>query len=157
VGIGTATITTGSRLKSNCPRGFDPLPGGQGKAVEARLLSKGLEFETFKIRIMDLLPDTNELERVAIAHPVVDQRIITKLFRHVGQGYEVVIAARNDGDGGSLNLDGAFLCFAHGAGLSGDMTPIPSNSRELTMANSPQLKYCLDGFMAQAANWFKDT
>ena len=152
VGVGSSTVTPGARLKSNSSRGFDPLPGSQRKAVESGLLSKGLEFETFKIRIMDLLPNTNEFEGVAIAHPVVDKRIITKFFRHVGQGYEIVIAARNDGDGGSLNLNGAFLGFAHRVGLLGGMTPNPSNSTGLNRANSPQLKQCLNAFMIQGAN-----
>ena len=35
--------------------------------------------------------------------------------------------------------------------------PIPSNSRELNMADSPQLNRTMAGFMAQAANWFKET
>ena len=111
--------------------------GCEDEAVEASLFSKGLEFETFKIRIMDLLPDTYEFEGVAIAHPVVDQRIITKFFRHVSQGNEIVLAAGNDGDGGSLNLDGAFPDFAHSVGFFGGMTPILSNSTGLNLANSP--------------------
>ena len=87
--------------------------GCERKAVEAGLFSKGLEFEIFKIRVVDLLPDANQFKGIAIAHPVVDQRIVGKFFRHVGERNEVVVAARHDGDGSSLNLDGAFSGFAH--------------------------------------------
>ncbi len=59
VGVGSSTITSSPRLKSNCTRGGDPLSGGQGKTVEASLFSKGLEFETFKIRVVDFLLSAN--------------------------------------------------------------------------------------------------
>jgi len=70
--------------------GFDPFAGSQRKAVQASLISKGLEFETFKIRVVDLLPDADEFERVAIPHPTVNQDVIAKLFCHVGKADEVL-------------------------------------------------------------------
>ena len=54
------------------------------KAVQARRFSKGLEFATFKGRVMELLPDPHKLYSVSISHPTVNQTFITKTTRHVG-------------------------------------------------------------------------
>jgi hypothetical protein len=43
------------------------------EAVKAGLHSKGLEFATFKSGIMDLLPNSEEFDRIAVPHPVVDK------------------------------------------------------------------------------------
>ena len=94
-----------SGLKSNRVGGFDPFAGSQREAVQARLISKGLEFETFKIRVVDLLPDADEFERVAIPHPTVNQDVIAKLFRHVSKADEVLFLLGKNGDGRTLNFD----------------------------------------------------
>ncbi len=77
--------------------GIAPLFGGlaeEGDVEQVRLagidggglrLGKGLEFDTFKRWIVNLFPDADEFEGVAVAHPVVDQHIIPEFFRHVGQ------------------------------------------------------------------------
>ena len=80
VSVGSSAITSSPRLKSNCTRGVDPFSGCERKVVEAGLFSKGLEFETFKIRVVDFLPDANQFKRIAIAHPVIDQRIVGNFF-----------------------------------------------------------------------------
>ena len=66
-----------------------------------------------------MLQNTNQFKGIAIAHPVVDQRIIAEFFRHVGEGNEIVVAARHDGDSGTLDLYSAFLCFAQAVCHSG--------------------------------------
>ena len=38
-------------------RGLDAFPGSHGEAVQAGPFSKALEFETFKTRVGDLLPE----------------------------------------------------------------------------------------------------
>ena len=46
---------------------------------------------------MDLFPDADEFEAVAVPHPTVDQRVIPKLFGHVGEGDVVLAVLRDDG------------------------------------------------------------
>ncbi len=113
MGVSAAAITPGSGLKPNGVGGFDPFAGSQREAVQARLISKGLEFETFKIWVVDLLPDADEFERIAIPHPTVNQNVIAKLFRHVSQADEVLFLLGKNGDGRALNLNRGCLCFAH--------------------------------------------
>lgn len=98
----------------NRPRGFDPFLRSEGKAIQAGLVSKGFEFETFKSRVMNLFPDTNEFESVAVTHPAINQHIVAELLRHVGQGDEIGGGMGNHGYGRPLDIDGAFLGFAHG-------------------------------------------
>lgn len=53
-----------------CP--FGACEGGSDKTVEAGLLSKPIEFDGIKTGIVDLLPETEEFESVAVAQPVAD-------------------------------------------------------------------------------------
>jgi hypothetical protein len=121
----------------------------QREAVQTSLFSKGLEFETFKIRVVDLLPDTDEFERVAVPHPTVNQDIVAKLFRHVRQGNVVLLVLLQDGDGRALNLDGGgFFALAHGSvgrvfnslEFDGIKTGVVSSAGLPIVANSPQLE-----------------
>ena len=51
------------------------MPGGKGKAVEPRLFSKPVEFDWFKAEVIESLPDSQELDRIAVPQPVADQII----------------------------------------------------------------------------------
>lgn len=53
----------------NCTDGFDPFPGRQGKSIQTGLSSKPLEFEGFKIWIMQWFPQTKKFEGIPISHP----------------------------------------------------------------------------------------
>ena len=119
VGVGAATVATGFGLESDGTRGFDPLSGREGKAIQAGLVSKGFEFETFECWIVNLFPDADEFEGVAVAHPVVDEHIVPEFFRHVGQRDEIARVIRNDSNGCPLDIDAVFLGFAHGISGSG--------------------------------------
>jgi len=111
-----AAVAPSFRLKSDGTGCFDPFARGEGEAVEAGLIFKGLEFETFKIRVVDLFPDADEFEGVAVTHPTVDQHVIPKFLGHVGEGDVVSAVLRDDGDGCSLNLYTGAFGFTHGAG-----------------------------------------
>ena len=52
---------------------FDPLFGRERERVESGLFSKPVEFHGFKIRVVELFPDTEKLNGVAIPDPVPDQ------------------------------------------------------------------------------------
>lgn len=100
--------------------------------VEASLISKGLEFETFKTWIVNLFPNPDELDGVAIAHPTVDQHVVPEFFRHVGERDEVIIVAGEDRNGRSLDFDAGAFGFTHGCELVGvAVVLIQSNSTVL--------------------------
>jgi hypothetical protein len=99
--------------------GFDPYFGRKRIAIQAGLVSKGFEFETFECRIVNLFPDTDEFEGVAVEQPLVNQHIVPNFFCHVGQRDEIARVMRNHGNGGPLDIDGDFLGFAHGISGNG--------------------------------------
>jgi len=44
---------------------------------------KGHEFVTFKVRVIQFFPDSNKFKGVSVAHPALNQRIITKIYRKI--------------------------------------------------------------------------
>ena len=74
VGEGAA-IAAGHGGEADGMRGFDPLPGSQDKAVETGPVSKPLEFEGVKIGVVQPLPNTQKLNGIAVAHPVLNDMI----------------------------------------------------------------------------------
>ena len=66
MGIGSA-IT--ARFGNNANRAgfFDPLLGGQGEAVESRLNSKPVEFDGFKTGVVEMFPNTQKFQGIAIS------------------------------------------------------------------------------------------
>jgi hypothetical protein len=60
-------------IKLECPFGV----GGcsTGEAVETGLLFNSVEFDGIKTGVVDLLPEAEEFEGVAVAKPVADQAI----------------------------------------------------------------------------------
>jgi hypothetical protein len=49
------------------------LLGRQGEAIEPGLFFKPVEFDGIKTGIVDVLPDAEELDGVAVAEPVADE------------------------------------------------------------------------------------
>lgn len=85
-----------------------PLLGCQRETVQPGLLSKPVEFDGFKIRVVQLLPDADKLDRVAVAQPTSDQIIgCASVFvpRNVGEAHIVGLPNPLHGDRRSLNLD----------------------------------------------------
>ena len=71
VGMGVgAAVAPGFGLDADGARALDPLLRSQGEAVEPGLLSNPVEFDGIKIRVVDLLPDSEKLNGVAVAKPV---------------------------------------------------------------------------------------
>jgi hypothetical protein len=56
---------------------FDPSLGSQNKAVQTSLFSKPIEFDGFKIGVVELLPDAEKLDGVVAAQPNVLYRYYT--------------------------------------------------------------------------------
>lgn len=67
VRIATASVTSGFGLDADGAGALDPLLGGENKTIEARLLSNPIEFDGIKTGVVDLLPDAEELDGVAVA------------------------------------------------------------------------------------------
>jgi hypothetical protein len=161
VGVGAAVAASTGR-EAHRTGFFDPLLGREDEAVQPRLHPNPVEFDGIKTRVVEPLPDSEELHGIAIAQPVADHvvRVIWVLEPgDVGQADRVLPAPRKHGDVGAQNLDGAFSGFAHGVDPSADRAPVSSNARECAMGNagaSPSTRH-LDGCMIQRANWFKDT
>jgi hypothetical protein len=67
----------GKETKPTCPFGVDGC--STGKTVESRLLFNPIEFDGIKTGIVDLFPEAEELDGVAVAQPVEDQ--VIRAFR----------------------------------------------------------------------------
>ena len=52
--------------------GFDPALGCEDKAVEARLFSNPIEFDGIEIGIIQLFPNAEKLDGIAVAQPVLN-------------------------------------------------------------------------------------
>ena len=68
-----AAVAPGLGLDAGSPCAFDPLLRREGETIEAGLHSNPVEFDGIKTGIIDLLPETEEFEGVAVAQPVADQ------------------------------------------------------------------------------------
>ncbi len=71
VGIGAA-VAAGFGFDADGVGFFDPLFGREREAIQPGLFSKPLEFEGFKIGVVQLLPDSKKLNRVTVAQPILD-------------------------------------------------------------------------------------
>ena len=71
VGIST-TVTAGLGNQADGTRLFDPLLGREDEAVEARLFFNPIEFDGIKTGVVELFPDTEKLDGVAITEPVLN-------------------------------------------------------------------------------------
>ena len=90
-------------------RRIDPLTWRQDETVETRPVSKPLEFEGFKIGVVEPLPDAQELDGIAVSHPILDNLIGSIRFFVLGnvrQGNVVLIPLRKNGYRRSPNGDG---------------------------------------------------
>ena len=65
-----AAVATCLGLDTDGAGAFSPLLGGQDETVETRLFFNPIEFDGIKNWIVDLLPQTEELNGVAITQPV---------------------------------------------------------------------------------------
>ena len=113
--IATASVASGFGLDADGAGALDPLLGGEDKTIEPCLLSNPIEFDGIKTGVVDLLPDTEELDGVAVAQPVEDE-VVSALWifvsGDVGEADVVVPLDSGDADFAGENFD--FL--AHGLG-----------------------------------------
>jgi len=67
-----AAISAGFGGDADCAGCFYPFAGGMHKGVAAGLVHKAVEFDRFKIRVVQLLPQTDELNGSPAPQPVFD-------------------------------------------------------------------------------------
>ena len=89
-----------------CP--FGACEGGIDKTVEARLLFNPIEFDGIKNGIVDLFPETEEFDGVAVAQPIEDQ--VVRALRvfvagDVGQADVILVVDAGEADFAGENLD----------------------------------------------------
>ena len=85
VGIST-TVTAGLGNQADGTRLFDPLLGREDEAVEARLFFNPIEFDGIKTGVVELFPDAEKLNGVAIAEPVLDGDTAPVRHQHTERG-----------------------------------------------------------------------
>lgn len=94
-----------------------PLLGGEHEAVDARLHSNPVEFDGVEGRVVQALPDAQELHGAAVAQPVAHHvvRMVRVLVPgDVRETDEVLAFMRHHGDRSALDFDGGFGGLCHG-------------------------------------------
>jgi hypothetical protein len=84
---------------------------------QAGLDSNPVEFDGVETWVVEPLPKSEKLHRIAVAQPVTDNivRVIwVFVFGNVSQTDDVLLILRKHSDGSSQNFDSTFFCFAHG-------------------------------------------
>lgn len=106
MGVG-ATAPAGFGVQADGPGSLHPLGGRQRETVEARLGFKPLEFDRFEVRVVDLLPNPQKLNGVAIAQPPVENGLVAEAFDHVGERDVILVVPRGVANRGALDCNAA--------------------------------------------------
>jgi hypothetical protein len=86
------------------------------EAVQAGLFSNPIEFDGIKNGIVELLPDAEKLDGVAIAQPVGNEVVGPLGVFEAGdvrEADEILLVLRKNSDNRSLHFDGDSGCFSH--------------------------------------------
>ena len=116
-----ATVPAGLELMPMAPVAPIQRSGGQREAVQVSLHPNPVEFDGIETRVVELLPDTEEFQRVPVAQPVSDEVVgvvAILVAGNVRERYVVVGAAGNDGDRGAFHFDLGHVQFRSRAASS---------------------------------------
>ena len=75
--------------------------------IGTRFVSKLAEFDQFEPRIVQRLPETQELDRAPASQPILDnvrRRIAVAVLRDIGERDVILPLLRNDGNSRALNV-----------------------------------------------------
>jgi hypothetical protein len=102
-----------------CP--FGACEGGIDKTVEPGLLFNPIEFDGIKTGIVDLLPEAEELDGVAVSEPVGDQ--VVRALRvfvagDVGQADVILVVDAGEADFAGENFDFLRHGFSRSSGVA---------------------------------------
>ena len=139
VGVGAAVAARSGDQPDGGGR-INPSFGGQDEAIESRLFFNPIEFDGIKTGVVELLPDAEEFDGVAVAEPVGDE--VVRPFGvfvagDVGKAEVVLPVFGKHGDGCALDRDAGAFGLTHDCGIGLEFVPNPSNSTGLIVANSP--------------------
>jgi hypothetical protein len=112
----SAAIAPSLRHDANGPRALNPLLRREDEAVQPGLNSNPIEFDGVKSRVVEPLPDAQELDGVPISEPVRDEVVGSLCVFEtgdVGEANVVVLPLRHDADDDALNFDGGFGRLFH--------------------------------------------
>ena len=102
-----------------CP--FGACEGGIDKAVELGLHSNPVKFDGIKTGVVDLLPETEEFESVAVAQPVADQVVAgVRVFvaGDVGQADGILVVDAGEADFAGKHFDFLKHRFSRRSGVA---------------------------------------
>lgn len=108
----------GNQMGLNGVGVVDPLARSKHKAIQTRPISKPLEFEGFKIWVVQALPHAKEFHGVSVSHPILDYVIGASRFLvlcDIGDRDIILVFPPNHGDFRASDLDffvGGFLFHA---------------------------------------------
>ena len=108
-----AAVASGARAEADGRGFFDPILHAELVAVQAGLAFNCGEFAGIKTRVVDSLPDAEELDGVPVAQPVGDEKVAVLGLEHVGERNVVTVRGAEDGDFDSLDFDGGFGGLFH--------------------------------------------
>jgi len=118
VGVG-APIAAGFGNQTNGPRRINLALGGENETIESCLFFNPIEFDGIKTGVVELLPDAEKLNGIAIAEPVRDE--VVRSFGifvtgDVGEGNKILLILGKHSDDCALDCDAVGFRFAHGLG-----------------------------------------
>ncbi len=117
----SAAVAPSLGLDAGGAGALDPLLGGQNETVEPGLLFNPIEFDGIKNRIIDLLPEAEEFDGVAVSEPVGDQ--VVRALRvfvagDVGQADVILVIDAGETDFAGKNFDFLRHEFSRSAGVA---------------------------------------
>ncbi len=101
-------VAPGLGLDTDGSRALDPLLGGQDETVEARLLSNSIEFDGIKTGIVNLFPEAEKLEGVAVAQPIANEVVtgfLILIAGNVGQADIILVVHTGEADFAGKDFD----------------------------------------------------
>jgi len=70
----------------------------QSETVQSSLFFKPIEFDRFKIGVINVFPDAQKLDCIPAPEPVVDNALIPKGFDHIRERNTITVPVPDHGD-----------------------------------------------------------
>jgi len=106
-----AAVTPWLRNKSDSVGTVNPFFCRKGKTVKPRLFFKPIEFDGFKKRVVELLPDAQKLDGISVSQPILDYIICPFLIfipRYIGDADIIILIVLIKGN---LFIQNINLCY----------------------------------------------
>ena len=97
---------------------FHPILDADFVAVQPGLTFNYGEFAIIKTRVVNRLPNAEELHGIPVTQPVGNEKIAVLGLEHVRERNEILVFVRQNGNRCALHFNDGFLWFAHGFSCS---------------------------------------